>query len=78
MTFFRTKSNNLAIFVMIDKKGGDNADRIHRYFRLLIYLYAAMSEENLFFQPDCGIILIVFQDFLTKWFAVGTSKKNQE
>ena len=78
MTFFRTKSSNLAIFVMIDKKGGDNADRIHRYFRLLIYLYTAMSAENLFFQPDCGIILIVFQDFLTKWFAVRKSKKNQE
>lgn len=63
---------------MIDKKGGDNADRIHRYFRLLIYLYAAMSAENLFFLPDCGIILIVFQDFLTKWFAVRKNKKNQE
>ncbi len=63
---------------MIDKKGGDNADRIHRYFILLIYLYAAMSAENLFFQPDCGIILIVFQDFLTKWFAVRKNKKNQE
>jgi len=35
------KSSNLAIFVMIDKKDGDNADRIHRYFRLLIYLYVS-------------------------------------